>query len=262
MTFFIIKDLRDLKMAKTLLENPGIAAKLTSLLAVPIEQGFKLLPAKWNAKITELTRTALTKAVQAAIFTLDQKSDQAAANTWHKVAVATSGGVGGFFGLPALALELPISTTIMLRSIADIARSEGEPIDEIKSQMACIEVLALGGVSQSDDAAKSGYFALRAILARSLPRAAEYITGKGLAKETAPAVARLIAKIAERFSIQVSEKVAAQAIPAVGAAGGALVNTLFLNHFQEMARGHFIIRRLERRYGKRIVRWVYRMVKV
>jgi hypothetical protein len=42
--------------------------------------------------------------------------------------VATTGGVGGLFGLPALAIELPISTTIMLRSIADIARSEDEDI--------------------------------------------------------------------------------------------------------------------------------------
>jgi hypothetical protein len=34
--------------------------------------------------------------------------------------------VGGGFGLAALPVELPISTIIMLRSIGDIARSEGE----------------------------------------------------------------------------------------------------------------------------------------
>jgi hypothetical protein len=56
--------------------------------------------------------------------------------------------------------------------------------------------------------------------------------------------------IAERFGVQVTEKAAAQAIPAIGAAGGAIVNTIFMDHFQDMARGHFIVRKLERKHGK------------
>jgi len=178
----------------------------------------------------------------------------------HKLAVATSGGIGGFFGLPALAIELPISTTIMLRSIADIARSEAETINTIDSKMACIEVFALGGPNMNDDASESGYFAVRAALAQSVTKAAEYIAEKGLAEESAPAFVRLIIQVAERFSIQVSEKAAAQAVPAIGAAGGAIVNTLFIDHFQDMARGHFIVRRLERKYGKEIVEETYRSV--
>jgi hypothetical protein len=157
-------------------------------------------------------------------------------------------------------MELPISTTIMLRSIADIARSEGETISEIGCKMACLEVFALGGPSKSDDASESGYFAVRTALARSVTKAAEYIAEKGLAEEGAPVLVRLIIKIAERFSIQVSEKAAAQAIPAIGAAGGALINTLFIDHFQDMARGHFIVRRLERKYGKEIVEATYKTV--
>ena len=70
----------------------------------------------------------------------------------------------------------------------------------------------------------------------------------------------MIVKIAERFSVQVSEKAAAQAIPAIGAAGGAIINTLFIDHFQDMARGHFIVRRLERKYGKEIVEETYKAV--
>ncbi len=64
-------------------------------------------------------------------------------------------------------------------------------------------------------------------------------------------------KIASRFNIQVTEKVAAQAIPAIGAAGGAIVNTIFINHFQDMAKGHFTIRRLEKIYGKELIRSEY-----
>jgi EcsC protein family len=63
--------------------------------------------------------------------------------------------------------------------------------------------------------------------------------------------------IALRFGVVVGQKFAAQAIPAVGALGGAAVNYAFIDHFQEIARAHFAMRRLERRYGKEEVRRVY-----
>jgi hypothetical protein len=148
----------------------------------------------------------------------------------------------------------------MLRSIADIARSEDENIHSIASKIACIEVFALGGPGTRDDAAESGYFAVRAALSQSVSNAAEHVARKGLADKGAPALVRLIVQISERFSIQVSEKAAAQAIPAIGAAGGAIVNTLFIDHFQDMARGHFIVRRLEKKYGKAVVEETYRAV--
>jgi hypothetical protein len=47
------------------------------------------------------------------------------------------------------------------------------------------------------------------------------------------------------------------AIPIVGAAGGATINYLFIDHFQAMSRGHFAIRRLERRYGEEAVKAAY-----
>ena len=253
-------DLNDLIKAKRLLEHPGLAARITHFLGTPIEKGFALLPENWSARIGEVTRTALTKAIHAAVRTMKDAPGKAASTAWHKLAAATSGGIGGFFGLPALAVELPISTTIMLRSIADIARSEAEPIASIESKLACIEVFALGGADVGDDAAESGYFAVRAALAQSVTKAAEYIAEKGLVEESAPALVRLIIQIAERFSIQVSEKAAAQAVPAIGAAGGAIVNTLFIDHFQDMARGHFIVRRLERKYGREIVEATCRAV--
>jgi hypothetical protein len=55
----------------------------------------------------------------------------------------------------------------------------------------------------------------------------------------------------------VPQKAAAQAVPVIGAAGGAAVNVLFINHFQDMARGHFIVRRLERAYSPEFIRAEY-----
>ncbi len=249
-------DMDDLIVAKTLLENQGIAMRISDFLGTPIEMGFELLPDNWNARIVDITQAALSKAVRASVFTMKEAPNEEASNLMHKIAAAASGGIGGFFGLPALAVELPLSVTIMLRSIVDIARSEGEIITQIPSQLACIEVFAFGG-GRGVDPAESGYFATRAALARSVTEASEYLAATGAAQKTAPAFVRLIAKVAERFGIQVSEKAAAQAIPAIGAAGGGIVNTIFMDHFQNTARGHFIVRRLERTYEKEIVKQAY-----
>jgi hypothetical protein len=59
----------------------------------------------------------------------------------------------------------------------------------------------------------------------------------------------LLATIASRFGVTVSQKAAVTAVPIIGAAGGALINSSFMDHFQNMARGHFIMRSLEKQYG-------------
>lgn len=251
------RDLSDLAYAKQLLDNPGLAAKITSLLGAPIEKGFALLPGNWSQVVSAGTRKALAVAIEAAVVTLDKRSGRVSSDFLHKFLVAASGAGGGFFGLPALAVELPISTTIMMRSIADIARSEGELISDPQTKMACIEVFALGGPGARDDAANTGYFAVRAALSRAVSEAAEYIAQRGIVEEGAPAIVRLIAQIASRFGVQVSEKVAAQAVPVIGAAGGSILNTLFIDHFQDMARGHFIVRRLESKYSPEEVKRIY-----
>ncbi|WP_066459848.1 EcsC family protein [Castellaniella caeni] len=251
-------DLNDLRMARQLLENPGLAARVTNLIGTPIEKGLDMLPAGWHGRIMDITKVALGKAADAAIFTLGDAPGGDSANRWHKWGAALSGGVGGFFGLAGLAVELPISTTLMMRSIAAIARSEGEPLQDVDTRAACLMVFALGGKAGADDATESGYYAVRVALARAVGQAADYLGTKVAADKAAvPAMIRLIAVIADRFGIQVTEKVAAQAVPALGAAGGALINTLFIDHFQDMARGHFIVRRLERKYGDDVVHAAY-----
>ncbi len=253
-------DLEDLRVAKELVENPGIAARITDYIGSPIEYGFSKLPKSWKDKLGEVTRESLLKAADAAIFTLNNAPGKKASNFWHKLGVAASGSVGGFFGLTGLAVELPVSTTIMLRSIADIARSQGEDIDEVDTRLACLEVFALGGKSSDDDAVDTGYYSTRAFLAKSMTEAAKYIAEKGFVEEGAPVILRFFVKVAERFGFQVAEKVSAQTIPILGAAGGAIINSLFMDHFQDMARGHFIIRRLERLYGKDTIQTLYQTI--
>jgi hypothetical protein len=158
--------------------------------------------------------------------------------------------------LATLPIELPVSTIIMLRSIADIARSEGEDLSDPESALSCVQVFALGGRAGAD-ASQSGYFAVRGMLAKSVTEAVRFIAERGVIEEGAPVLVRFITQVASRFGVVVTQKVAAQALPVVGALGGAAVNYAFIEHFQEVARGHFTVRRLERVYGKNIVRTEY-----
>lgn len=250
-------EITELGRAKKLLENPGLAAKVSNYVGAPIETGLRSLPASWSVAVNDIARKSIGKAFDIALLTMDREGRGSSSDWWHKLAAGVAGATGGAFGLPALALEVPVSTTIMLRSIADIARSEGEDLHDPDARLQCIQVFALGGTSRSDDGAESGYFAARAALARSISEAAAHIAKKGVSQQGAPAIVRLISQIASRFSIVVSEKAAAQAVPVIGAFGGATINTLFIHHFQDMGRGHFIIRRLERLHGQHEVRRFY-----
>ncbi|WP_075342001.1 EcsC family protein [Tenacibaculum agarivorans] len=226
------EELEALQVAKQLLENPGIAMKIT--------------------------KTSLLKATDAAIFTLKQESGAKHQNLLHKITAGTAGAVGGLFGIAGLAVELPITTTIILRSVADIARSNGEIISAPETKLACLEVFALGGNSIEESTLESGYYATRTFLSNSMSQATRYVTEQGIINEGAPLFLNIIGKIAKKFGVQVTEKTIAQSIPVIGAAGGALINTLFISHFQDMAKGHFTIRKLERKYGSSLIEELYK----
>ena len=179
-------ELADLRRARLLLEHPGLAMKLTSVLGTSLEKGFSLLPQAVSDTVNGLSRRALEAAVRSAIMTMqaDRHRPQAA-DSLHRLMVAGTGAAGGFWGIPALAVELPLTTTIMMRSIADIARSEGHPITDPAIRGACIEVFALGGPGKNDNGAETGYYAVRAGLAQALSDAAGHLAGKGLANPLA-----------------------------------------------------------------------------
>jgi hypothetical protein len=146
--------------------------------------------------------------------------------------------------------------------VADIARSEGEDFSDPETALACLQVFALGGRADTDDFTESTYFAVRGALAKTVSEATRYIAERGLLEEGGPIVVRLAAQIASRFGIVVSQKAAAQAVPIIGALGGAVVNTAFMTHFQSIAQAHFSVRRLERQYGKLAVQAAYERIRM
>ena len=257
--FLADTDLRALAEARALLERPSLAARLSSFIGSPLEKGMARLPASWRGKVGTLAHDALLKAMDTAARTL-QSAPREASPRLHKVLGSVSGAGGGAFGLVGLTVEVPLSTVLIMRSILDIARGEGEDIGGTQARLAALEVFALGGNASGDDAAEAGYYAVRAALATTVSEAARHFAQKGLSGEGAPALARLITMVAARYKVQLTQKAAGMLVPGIGAAAGATINLMFMDHFQSVSRGHFTVRRLERHYGEAAVRAAWQTV--
>ncbi len=249
-------DLDDLRTAWRRVSHPSYFTRAIAVVGKPIDRATAALPAKAQDVIQGAVHASLEKALQIALGTLPERRPKAASNWLHRAAVVGTGVLGGAAGFAGLAVELPVSTGVMLRSIADIARAHGESLDDPATQLECLSVFALGGQgTRSDDAAESSYFIVRAALARELALAAKYLAAKGAsAKVAAPALVRLLQSIGARFQVVVAEKAALQAVPLLGAATAAALNYGFMDHFQDVANGHFRIRALEREHGVEVVR--------
>jgi hypothetical protein len=264
-------DLDALQAAKNVLENPGLAAQLTGLVGAPIQAGLKRLPVKIHRQLGTVLENVLLKVARTATVTItDNPGDTPTgglrglsrgkpSNRLHTLGVVVSGGVGGFFGPWAMLAEIPVTTGIIFRSIADIARSEGASIKSEATILACVEVFAFGGKTEDGDAAESGYYMVRAALAQQTKTASDFLA-KSASERAAPHLVALIKRVVERLGVQYTEKLGAQLVPVIGAVGGAAINTVFISHFQAMAKGHFTVLRLERKYTKEIVETAYKLL--
>jgi hypothetical protein len=252
-----IADQRVLWQAACSLERESLVARLSELTGEPITRMFRMLPMQVSRQVHAVVQRALWRALRIALYKMDSGFPEPGA-AGFKVMSGITGGVSGFFGAATLAVELPLTTTLMLRSIAGIARKEGEDLRHPGARLACLEVFALGPRRDGSAApAEASYYAVRAVLSKTVSEAARLFAERGVARQSSPIIVDLITALGSRFGLVVSEKVAAGAIPVVGAIGGAAVNLAFMEHFQKLAQAHFSIRRLERQHGPEEVHRVY-----
>lgn len=253
MSFESIEDQQLLEEAVKTLEFASFTAKAAKFIGKPMELALNKLPKRVSDKIETVTEACLKAAFKVVLLTVDEeKRFKKANNAVHKGLVTATGAAGGFFGGLTMAIELPVSTGIMMRSIAEIAREMGEDLTEIEPRLACIQVLGLDAGSRTkanEHMHTSKYFAIRRTMATEIVKATEYYAANALSEEAPPIVARLLNRVAERFGVQLTDKMAAELIPVVGAVAGGSLNLLFMHHFQSIARGHFGVRQLERKYG-------------
>lgn len=261
-------DLDDLHRAVKLLESPSLTARLSNAVGSVIETGFALLPGDASKEIGSVVEAALHHAADIAFRTLENEPNRQASTVWNKVYTGLSGAVGGSLGWVTMLAEVPASTVLMVRAIADIARSEGFDLDDIETKSSCLEVLALGGNSGDDDDSDMGYYTFRGFAAASvneMGKALAEVAAKNASKQaqivSTTQVGELLSKViqlvAERLGIVITQKLATMMVPVVGAVAGATVNIMFMDYYQDVARGHFIVKRLEKKYGVNDVRATY-----
>lgn len=144
----------------------------------------------------------------------------------HRLAAAATGAVGGLGGLPATVVELPATITVMFRAVQSVARAHGEDMSAHETRLACLQVFGSGGPSAEDDGVETAFVAARIGAVQSLRP--------------------VVAMVAPRLATLMGQKIAAQAVPVVGALTGATINYAFMDYYEKMAEVHFGLRRLMR----------------
>lgn len=280
-------DLEFLDEAAKFFENPGLVAKGLAWAGKPVENMHDRLPKRVQTTIANVSERAIQKALIAAVKTIpdqigkpenitreDREEASLLSSRVHRGLTTFTGAVGGLIGLPALAIELPITTVLILRAISEQAKLFGHDLSNLETRLECLMVFTMGVpnsekmiLSEGFEAPREGerksvtnYFMTRASFLGVLRRAAG-TAGAFTAKEllvsvekgTAPIIARLVSGVAQKFQVRVSQKFLAESIPLVGAIGGGALNYAFTDFFVTAARFHFGIRRLEKLHGETIV---------
>jgi len=197
-----------------------------------IQMGMNRLPPEARKLVADRAREGLELAFRTAILGLEPAPRPERSAT-YRLGGALSGALGGMGGFATTLAELPVTTALIMRSVADIARAEGLNLHEPEVRTACIEVFAFGGPLQEDDDADIAFWATR-------------LAGQEMAQ--------LMAGVVLRYAPMLMTKLGAQAVPLVGAAVGAGLNLVYMEFYQRMARVIFALRPLELAHGRATIR--------
>lgn len=201
----------------------NVAVDLLNLLGGQADQLLDRLPPQLRGQLTDATAQALRLAMRAAHGSRRVMPDQPGwISRWSTTAM---GAAGGFGGLPTALAELPVTTTMLLRAIQDVACAQGFDPAEPGVQYDCVHVFGAAGPLAQDDGADLGFISTRLAL-------------------TGGAMRGLIARVAPRLATVLGQKLAAQTVPVLGAAAGAATNYAYCGYYQQMAQVHFGLRRL------------------
>lgn len=210
-------------LAKRYKSAGGLGISVLNLVGGSADSLLKTLPEGVRGNLEAATVTALNQAMKAANSSRNVVPDQ---KSWlNQTVSAALGAAGGAGGLPTALAELPVTTTLLLRVIQGVAVEHGFDPQSENVQFDCVHVFSAAGPLSDDDGADLGFLAARVTL-----------TGK--------AMQSLIAKVAPRLAVVLGQKLAAQAVPVLGAVAGAATNYAYTSYYQDMAHIHFGLRKL------------------
>jgi uncharacterized protein (DUF697 family) len=216
----------------------GLGLQVMNLVGGQAENLLERLPEAVKAQLEAATLKALQSSLSLAQKSRGGLPDGA---NWLNTAVTTAmGAAGGFGGLPTALVELPVTTTILLRAIQGVAARHGFDVTREDIQKECLQVFAAAGPLDHDDGSDMAFLASRVTI-------------------TGGTVQALIAKVAPRLSVVLGQKLAAQAVPILGAVVGAGINYSYTNYYQEMAEIHFGLKKLEVETGEPMAALVIRL---
>ncbi len=201
----------------------GIMIEAVGFLGAKAEGLLDKLPAGVRTRIEGATYQALESSFYAAAASRKTLPDT---GSWATPLItATTGAVGGFGGLTTALAELPVTTTLILRAIQGIAVEHGFDPDDPDTKADCLRVLAAAGPLAEDDGTDLSFLTLRTSVSGATVQA-------------------LLAKVAPKLSVTLSQKLAAQTVPVLGAAAGATINYAFTSYYQDIAHVQFGLRKL------------------
>ncbi len=210
----------------------GVLMKAINFVGGQVEDTLKLLPKGARSQIDDAARSALQKSYDLAAGSRKGRFAQTVqTDAGHKVMATISGALGGLGGLPTALAELPVATTMIFRAVQGVAAQYGEDPTTAETRLECLAVFGAGGPGAEDDGVDTSFIGARLGL-------------------TGAAVHGLVSKVAPRFATVLSQKLASQAVPVLGAAAGAGTNYAFTDYYVEMAHVHFGLRQMARTHGE------------
>jgi len=208
----------------------GLLMTAINFVGGQVEDGLRLLPHSAKKEIDAVARQALQHSFGAAARSRAGVGRNFGSDRTHRFLGTVSGAIGGFGGLPTAIAEIPVATTLIFRAVHHVALENGEVEGDEETRAQCLAVFGAGGPGTGDDGVDTAFIGARLGI-------------------TGAAVNGLIARVAPRFATVLSQKLATQMVPILGAAAGAGTNYAFIDFYVEMAHVHFGLRRLSRQFG-------------
>ncbi|MEM7490239.1 MAG: EcsC family protein [Pseudomonadota bacterium] len=219
------------RLAEILRQSDGVGMQVLNLVGRQAEGLLDMLPEPVRAGLEGATAKALEQSFDIAAKSRGRIRD---GSDWLNRAVTLgTGAAGGFGGLGTALAELPVTTTIILRAIQGIADEHGFDPARPEIRAACLRTFAAAGPLDDDDGTDLSFLTMRLTI-------------------TGGAIKNLIAKVAPRLAVPLGQKLAAQAVPIIGAAAGAATNYVYTTYYQDMARVQFGLMRLGEQTGETV----------
>ncbi|HEY6919012.1 MAG TPA: EcsC family protein [Tabrizicola sp.] len=212
----------------------GPVIRLVNRLGGTLENQLAALPDSIRSQVDRLTAQALETSYGLAARAPDMGQRA------PMVAAVAAGAAGGAGGLATAVAELPVTVTLFLNTIRSVAREAGLDPDEDWVRAECLQVFAAGSPLKQDDGVNTSFVASRLAL-----------SGR--------AVQNLIGTIAPKLAAVLGQKLAAQAVPVIGAVSGAALNAAFLAYYREIARVRFELVKLGQQHGAEAVEAEFRI---